>query len=100
MQFPKPNEVLMTDLKALIAQKAELEARIAAEKPTAVATVRALMDELGVSVAELGAVRKLNKRPAQFRCETGETWAGVGKRPRWLQDRLSAGATLEQFRVK
>ena len=26
-------------------------------------------------------------------------WSGRGKRPRWLNDRLAAGSTVEQFRI-
>ncbi len=30
----------------------------------------------------------------------GGTWGGRGKRPQWLRDALSAGRTLEEFKVK
>lgn len=30
---------------------------------------------------------------------TGETWAGRGKRPRWMQKAIAAGHTQEEFRI-
>lgn len=92
----------MSDLQALIAQRAALEAQIAAHKPQAVAQVRALMAELGVTPEDLGFVtsKAATPRPVKYRDEEGRTWTGVGQRPRWLAARLRAGATLEQFAVR
>jgi DNA-binding protein H-NS len=73
------------------------------EKIVAVTRVAALMAELGVTWHDLGVepIRKaVAKRKVKFRDESGNTWAGVGQRPRWLVARMHAGATLEQFRVK
>lgn len=47
--------------------------------------------------------RKAAKRATPvvaYRDEAGHTWAGRGKRPQWLRDALSAGRTLDDFRVK
>jgi DNA-binding protein H-NS len=72
-------------------------------KIAAVTRVVALMAELGLTWEDLG-VEPMRKPPAKrrvkFRDEVGNTWAGVGQRPRWLIARLQAGATLDQFRVK
>jgi DNA-binding protein H-NS len=35
----------------------------------------------------------------KYRDKTGNTWAGRGATPRWLRERLKAGAKLEQFSV-
>lgn len=32
-----------------------------------------------------------------YKDENGNTWSGMGPRPRWLREALSAGATLDQF---
>lgn len=38
--------------------------------------------------------------PPKFRNPgTGELWAGRGKKPRWLQEKLDAGANIEEFRI-
>ena len=44
---------------------------------------------------------KASKLPPKFR-DPGDpenTWAGRGKRPKWLEAKLAAGATLEDFRI-
>lgn len=44
--------------------------------------------------------RRYAKRPIRFRDpETGDTWAGVGVKPKWLRRRLEQGYSLENFRV-
>lgn len=36
----------------------------------------------------------------KFRNDSGGTWGGIGKRPRWLQEALASGKTLQDFAVK
>ena len=95
----------MTDLTKLITEKQDLEARIAAQKPAALAQVVTLMADLGLTWADFGVAPVASpkvtvKRAVKFRDEAGNTWTGVGQRPRWLTARLAAGADIEQFRVK
>lgn len=93
----------MADLPQLIARRAELDAQISAEKRAAIQQVRDFMVVLGVTIEDLigGPVpRPKAKRVVKYRDEHGNTWAGVGQRPRWLQARLQAGATLEQFAAR
>lgn len=94
----------MRDLKTLLAEKAQLEAEIRAQKPAAIAQVRELMEQLGVSLADLGGVAAARgapatKRPVKYR-DGSNTWTGVGQRPRWLAAKLRQGHTIEDFRVK
>jgi len=35
----------------------------------------------------------------KYRDANGNTWTGIGQRPRWLRDAVLKGATLEQFGV-
>jgi DNA-binding protein H-NS len=35
----------------------------------------------------------------KYRDKSGNTWAGRGASPRWLREKLKAGAKLEQFAV-
>ena len=57
--------------------------------------------EAGGAAAEkpVPATASKTKRRAktQYRDENGNTWSGMGPKPRWLKDALAAGATLEQF---
>jgi DNA-binding protein H-NS len=89
----------MTDINTLRAQRDALDRSIAEQKRIAVQQVRDLMTVLGVTVEDLGGKMPSN-RPAKFRDEKGQTWTGIGQRPRWLRIRLAAGATLDQFRVR
>ena len=45
---------------------------------------------------------KARKGPAvvKYRNDTGGVWGGIGKRPQWLRDALSAGKQLSDFAVK
>ena len=98
----------MASLKDLLAQRAALEQQIAEtqerERSDAVAKVKSLMQEYGLSVADLtsraakapGA--KASKVAAKYRNQaTGETWSGRGLQPKWLKAAISGGAKLEDF---
>ncbi len=101
----------MATLKELLARKAEIEKQIddAArnERAEAIAKVKALMAEHGLSVADLsarGSSRSTrstgSKVAAKYRnAATGQTWSGRGLRPNWLKDALASGKKLEDFAV-
>jgi DNA-binding protein H-NS len=40
------------------------------------------------------------KVPIKYRDKEGNTWAGRGAQPRWLREKLKAGAKLEDFAVE
>lgn len=101
----------MANLQDLLAQKADLEKQIdAAQKRAraeAIAQVKALMDEYGLSVADLNpreAPRKAGSKGRKVAVKyrdsaTGNTWSGRGLQPKWLRAALAAGRKLEDFRV-
>ena len=101
----------MASLKELLAQKAEIEKKIDEvarnERAEAVAKVRALMAEHGLSIADLGnrAPARAGKAsggkvPAKYRdAATGQSWSGRGLRPNWLKAALAGGKKLEDFAV-
>lgn len=101
----------MATLNDLLAQKAALEKQIAdaqrEERGTAIAKVKALMAEYGLSLADLStrstvaAPRKtMGKVAAKYRNPaTGDTWSGRGLKPNWLRAALESGRTLEDFAV-
>lgn len=124
---------MAASLADLLAQKAALEQKIAqaqqAERAQAIAQVKSLMAQYGLTVADLGvaagarragspatpasrpapestparASRKgkpLGKVPPKYRDPaSGATWTGRGLRPRWLQAALAAGRALDEFRI-
>ena len=117
----------MTTLQELIKQRDALAAQQAAlekamsdlqneERNQAVAKIRALMAEHGVTIEDLsggaGAKGKFKAaksgtdgrsgKPvaAKYRnTATGDSWSGRGLKPRWLTAAIEAGAKLEEFAI-
>ena len=100
----------MSNLSELLAQKAALEQQIIeaqrAQRAQAIAQVKSLMAEHGLTLADLGtrapaAPRKASAKvaPKYRHPQTGDTWSGRGLQPNWLKAALSAGAQLEDFKV-
>ena len=102
----------MSALQDLIAQRAELEKKIAdvqrEERADAVAKVKAMMAEFGLSAADIagkttaprtpGVGKATGKVAAKYRnAATGESWTGRGLQPKWLKSALAAGAKIEDF---
>ena len=99
----------MALLKDLLAQRAALDQQINEtkdrERSDAVAKVRSLMSEYGLTVADLStrapkAAKVASKVAAKYRNKaTGETWSGRGLQPKWLKAAIGAGAKLDDFHV-
>jgi DNA-binding protein H-NS len=98
----------MASLKELLAQRAALDEQISStkdrERADAIAKVKSLMDDYGLTVADLNSrapkAAKTSKVAAKYRNQaTGETWSGRGLQPKWLKAALGAGATLAEFHV-
>jgi len=119
----------MATLADLLAQKAALDKKIAdrqrAERADAIAQVRTLMAQYGLTLADIGkaasaargrkkahsvpapagraAPRKgkpLGKVAPKYRDpEGGSTWSGRGLKPRWLAAALAAGRSIDEFKI-
>lgn len=101
----------MATLQELLAQKAEIERQIVEtqrnERAEAVAQIRALMSQYGLSVADIAGKAAATPRaaagrkaPVKFRNPaTGDTWSGRGLQPKWLKAELAAGRALADFAV-
>ena len=103
----------MSSLKDLIAQRADLDAKIAeaqrTERAAAIEQVRSLMSQFGLTAADLvgrsgPALRRGagagTKVAAKYRDNTtGETWSGRGLQPKWLKAALANGRQLSDFAV-
>jgi DNA-binding protein H-NS len=99
----------MASLQDLLDRKAALEREIEAtrrqEKTEAIAKVKALMQEYGLTAADLntkGAPKasggKGNKVAVKYRNKaTGDTWTGRGLQPKWLKAALAAGRKIDEF---
>jgi DNA-binding protein H-NS len=103
---------------ALKARIALLQKQLAAaeqNKAPAIKKVQALMKKLGVTLADLGgtasakptAPTKTPKKPRKsggtvaikYRDDSGNTWTGRGKTPRWLVEAEKAGKPRESFKI-
>src|SRR5688572_26426265 len=73
-----------------------------------VAKIKVAIDAYGISPQDLfgtsaaGANKKLaggkaKSATAKYSDGAGNTWVGLGKRPRWVQEALAAGRKLEDF---
>ncbi|MGN6826415.1 H-NS histone family protein [Paucibacter sp. M5-1] len=98
----------MMTLNDLLKQREALEAQIEelqnSSRNQAIAEVRALMREHGLTVQDLaGRASKEAKASTvapKFRdLSTGQTWSGRGLQPKWLKAAVEGGATLDSFRV-
>jgi DNA-binding protein H-NS len=100
----------MSTVSELLAQKAAIEQQIAeaqrSERAEAIAKVRALMAEYGLTAADLSAraapakKRTGAKVAAKYRdAATGDTWSGRGLQPKWLRAALANGRRLEEFAI-
>lgn len=103
----------MSAIQDLLAQRAELDRKISeaqrAAKSDAIAKVKALMTENGLSMADLQFKGESTRRTssaagrkvaAKYRnAATGDTWTGRGLKPKWLQSELAQGKTLQDFAV-
>lgn len=93
----------MSEYQNLLAQKAALEAQIAAAqaeaKAQAVAQARALIAEHGLTAADVfppqGKKAKGSVGAPKYRDPaTGSTWTGRGKPPLWIKDAADRGQFL------
>ena len=98
-------------IQDLLAQKAALEKQIAeaqrSARADAIAKVKALMAEYGLTAADLSGrtasapkAESGKKVAAKYRDPaSGQTWSGRGLKPKWLQAALAAGKSVSDFAI-
>ena len=100
----------MSSYKELLAQKAALEQKIAQARATevasAVSAVKQLVADFGLTAEDVfstsskksgvGAVKGSKVAVKYKNPETGETWTGRGKAPRWLDGKDRAQYLIAQ----
>jgi DNA-binding protein H-NS len=99
----------MPSVSELLAQKAAIEQQIAeaqkTERAEAIARVRALMSEHGLTLADLSARSATPRRsgskvaPKYRDASTGHTWSGRGLQPKWLKEALAGGKKIGDFAI-
>ena len=102
----------MPTVAELLAQKAALEKQIAEaqreQKSGAIAQIKALMADHGLSLADLSGraaasgargPRAGGKVAAKYRDAFGNSWSGRGLQPKWLKAAIAGGRSLGDFAV-
>jgi DNA-binding protein H-NS len=102
----------MSSLQDLLAKRAALEQEIEAtqkrERQDAIAKVKSLMAEYGLTVADLspktpgakaGVAKGTKVAPKYRNAATGDTWSGRGLQPKWLKAALASGKKLGDFTI-
>ena len=100
---------LMQQAQALMAQAEQARKQ---ELAAVIADIKAKMKEYGITVADLGGVAAVGRKPgrvakakgepreAKYRGPNGETWAGgLGRKPEWVRAIIAAGKNIEDYRI-
>ena len=98
----------LAELQALQAGLADLIARKEEEnRGAALAEISRLVGKAGLSAETVtehlrGKRRKRAKLPPKYRDPNNpsNTWAGRGKRPKWLEAKLATGARIDDFAIQ
>lgn len=99
----------MATYQELLQQQKELEKQIEAarkqELSDAISKVKALMSQYGLTMADIttsgkaSAAKGTKVAPKYRNTETGETWTGRGRQPKWVEAALASGKKLEDLAV-
>jgi DNA-binding protein H-NS len=101
----------MASYKELVAQREALDKQIEetrlAESKAAIAQVRQLIAEWGLSaedcgfksVAVAGPKKVKSAVAAKYRGPNGETWSGRGQAPKWLAALVAQGRKRDEFLI-
>lgn len=99
----------MATYQELLQQQKDLEKQIEAarkqELSEAITKVRSLMSQYGLTMADITSSGKTSsakgtKVPPKYRnAETGDTWTGRGRQPKWVEAALASGKKLEDLSV-
>ena len=104
----QPEQLADTSIDGLIAERDRIDRlireRIGAEKKALAAKLELIERFEARTIAHRLAPpsttrRKATVAPKYRNPATGETWAGRGKRPRWMQKAIAAGHRQDDFRI-
>jgi DNA-binding protein H-NS len=93
---------IQAEIARLQNQAEKLRKQEAAE---VIAKMRTAIEHYGLTAADLGfgkngkGIKKSKSNRQTYRNEAGQTWAGWGMKPSWLQAALKAGRKLEEFKA-
>ncbi len=104
------NQLSVAELEALIEQahdlidqkkaEAEKNARAEIQRLAQAAGLRVeILDEASAKKAGKKAAKKAVADKYRNPVDANQSWSGRGKRPKWLQEALEAGAKIEEFAI-
>ena len=78
----------------------EIQRRAREEREQARARIHALAADAGIPLDAL-VDRKAPRSAPRYRnpADSGQTWTGRGRQPRWIADALASGRKLDEFEI-
>lgn len=88
----------------IAALQKQAEQLIAQRKVEIIETIKAQIKTYGITAKDLGLGEKAPSRsgisvPIKYRLND-DTWTGRGRKPKWVEDYLASGGSLETIQVK
>jgi DNA-binding protein H-NS len=94
--MPRPSSLSSMSVDQLLKLKTDIEQTLTRRA----AQLRDELSKLSDSRGKVGAHPLAGRKaPVKYRDRAGNTWAGRGEQPRWLREKLKAGAKLADFAV-
>jgi DNA-binding protein H-NS len=87
----------LAELKGLLFDiEQEIKRRARDERDRARARIHALAADAGIPLAAL-----VSNRAPRYRnpADSGQTWTGRGRKPRWIAEALASGRSLDDFKI-
>jgi DNA-binding protein H-NS len=107
LQDLRAQQTALLEQQAALAR--EIEAQLAAQRSAAIADIKRLMAEHGLTIADVGAGKakkegaapaKESKVAAKYRDPvSGSTWSGRGLKPKWLSAAIADGKAIEDYLI-
>ena len=98
MPMPKPN-LSSASLDTLLKLRDEIEEMLVHRAALLREELSKLGQQIGSKGKAGGSSLKGRKVAVKYRDRSGNRWAGRGAQPRWLREKLKAGAKLDDFAV-
>ena len=97
-------ELSVDSLRELVTDaNREIEWRGVQKRKAVVSEIKLIAEKAGMTLYEAAAFEQKVRgtRPPKYRNpgNSGQTWCGRGKRPRWLRDALGSGIAIDELLV-
>ncbi|WP_207003337.1 H-NS histone family protein [Trinickia mobilis] len=69
------------------------------KRDSMIAYLRHRMDEFGIKPDDLASALASEQKDARYVSATGDTWTGEGEMPQWLKQAISAGQSIDHFKL-